>query len=206
MYTCAKCGAAACSMNMREKMPANCPMRQSELIEESFVKYGSEDNHEFYVTASELEALGYGEWVRLREIMELCRGMNYTRVGMAFCKGLLAEAKIIDRIMQGNGFDLISVICKTGGIPKEKAGISRKLRPEGFEAMCNPIAQAELLNSQDTQLNIVVGLCVGHDSMFYKYSNALVTTLIVKDRVLANNPAGAVYCADGYMKGRLKLK
>lgn len=206
MFTCAKCGATACSMGMPEKMPPNCPMRESGIIEESFEKYGTEDNHEFYVTASELEALGYGQWVRLREIMELCRKMSYTRVGMAFCKGLLAEAKIIDKIMHDNGFELISVICKTGGIPKEKAGITQKLRPESFEAMCNPIAQAELLNSQDTQLNIVVGLCVGHDSMFYKYSKALVTTLIVKDRVLAHNPVGAVYCADGYMKGRLRLE
>ena len=69
--------------------------------------------------------------------------------------------------------------------------------------MCNPIAQAVLLNEQKTQLNIVVGLCVGHDSLFYKYSDAMVTTLITKDRVLAHNPAGAVYCAEGYYKKKL---
>ena len=70
--------------------------------------------------------------------------------------------------------------------------------------MCNPIAQARLLNSQKTEFNIALGLCVGHDSMFYKYSEALVTTLVAKDRVLAHNPCGAIYCADGYFKQKLR--
>lgn len=78
-----------------------------------------------------------------------------------------------------------------------------KVKPGQFEPMCNPIAQAMLLNQQHTQFNIALGLCVGHDSMFYKYSDALVTTLIAKDRVLAHNPAAALYCAEGYFKDRL---
>ena len=32
--------------------------------------------------------------------------------------------------------------------------------------MCNPILQAEKLNEQQTDVNIVMGLCVGHDSLF----------------------------------------
>ena len=39
---------------------------------------------------------------------------------------------------------------------------------------------------------MLVGLCVGHDSLFIKYSEAPVTTLVTKDRVLAHNPV-AVY-------------
>ena len=69
--------------------------------------------------------------------------------------------------------------------------------------MCNPIAQARLLNSRPTDFNIALGLCVGHDSLFYKHSDALVTTLVAKDRVLAHNPCGAIYCAEGYFKERL---
>ena len=84
---------------------------------------------------------------------------------------------------------------------KERAGISPdcKLNPGNFEAMCNPIAQAMLLNEQKTQFNIALGLCVGHDSMFYKYSEALVTTLVSKDRVLAHNPVAAIYQSDKYL-------
>ena len=63
--------------------------------------------------------------------------------------------------------------------------------------------QAKLLNDQKTEFNVIVGLCVGHDSLFTKYSDALVTTLVAKDRVLAHNPAGALYCADGPIRKRL---
>ncbi len=64
--------------------------------------------------------------------------------------------------------------------------------------MCNPILQAQLLNKEKTDLNILIGLCVGHDSLFIKYSEAIVTTLIAKDRVLGHNPAAALYLSDTY--------
>ena len=93
----------------------------------------------------------------------------------------------------------------SGGMDKAEAGIpeDKKLNPGAFEAMCNPILQAKLLNEQKTELNIALGLCVGHDSLFYRYSDAMVTTLVAKDRVLAHNPVGAIYCAEGYFKNRL---
>lgn len=69
--------------------------------------------------------------------------------------------------------------------------------------MCNPILQAKVLNEAKTELNIVMGLCVGHDSLFYKYSDALVTTCVTKDRVLGHNPVAALYTADFYYR---KLK
>ena len=81
-----------------------------------------------------------------------------------------------------------------------------RVRPGAYEVMCNPIAQAELLNREGTQFNVCLGLCVGHDSLFYKYSKALVTTLVAKDRVTGNNPVAAIYCADGYLKKRLELE
>jgi len=169
----------------------------------AFQKY--DEVKDFFVTSSEIEAVGYGEWPRLREVIEFCKRMGYTKIGMAFCVGLKNEAKIIDRIIKAHGFEVVSVVCKTGGISKELAGIQEeyKLKPGKYEPMCNPIAQAELLNEEQTQFNIVVGLCVGHDSLFIKHSNALLTTLIAKDRVLAHNPVGAVYCSEGYFKTRL---
>ena len=45
---------------------------------------------------------------------------------------------------------------------------------------CNPVLQAQLLNEAGTELNIVMGLCVGHDSLFYKHAKAVTTTLVVK--------------------------
>ena len=55
-----------------------------------------------------------------------------------------------------------------------------------------------LYNKAKTDLNVVVGLCVGHDSLFYKYSEALTTTAVTKDRVLGHNPVAALYTADSY--------
>ena len=180
-------------------------MQNTSLMDSALDTYALPENRDFYITASELEALGYGQWPRVKETIQLCRKMGYTRIGLAFCRGLRKEAKIVDDLFRRAGFEVVSVICKTGGIDKERVGISPdcKLHPGSFEPMCNPIAQAMLLNEQKTQFNIALGLCVGHDSMFYKYSDALVTTLIVKDRVTGHNPAAAIYCAEGYFKDRI---
>ena len=70
--------------------------------------------------------------------------------------------------------------------------------------MCNPILQAKKLNEAKTDLNVVIGLCVGHDSLFYKYSDALCTALITKDRVLAHNPAAALYTSNTYYRRLMK--
>ena len=205
MYTCADCDVVACTQGKSEELPKNCPMRTMDMRERILPEYMSEENHEFYIQSSGIEADGYCQWPRLRETLEFCRRMEYSKIGIAFCKGLRKEARIVARLFRKYGFTVVSVICKTGGISKEEAGLpaDKKIHPEEFEAMCNPIGQAALLNAQDTQFNIAIGLCVGHDSLFYRNSKAPVTTLVAKDRVLAHNPCGAVYCADGYYRNRL---
>lgn len=205
MYTCADCTVLACDSGNREHMPSNCPMQRQEKLEECLKEYHSPQYSEFYVACSSIEAAGYGQWPRLRETVEFCKSMGYKRIGLAFCKGLKKEAKVVAGILRKHGFEVVSVICKTGGFSKEEAGIPKenKLNPDAFEAMCNPIGQAMLLNGQNTEFNIALGLCVGHDSLFYKHSEALVTTLVAKDRVLAHNPCGDIYCAEGYFKNKL---
>jgi uncharacterized metal-binding protein len=42
-------------------------------------------------------------------------------------------------------------------------------------------------------MNVVVGLCIGHDINFIKYSKAPTTVLVVKDRVTTHNPAAVLY-------------
>ena len=204
MYSCANCTVYACGEENPEKLPANCPMQNTALMETVFQTYQQPKNREFYITASELEALGYCQWPRVKETIEFCRRMGYTKVGLAFCYGLRQEAKILDSLLRKAGLEVVSVICKAGGINKTACGISEehKLQPGNFEAMCNPIGQAMLLNEQKTQFNIALGLCVGHDSLFYKYSDALVTTLVAKDRVTGHNPAAPLYCAESYFRNR----
>ncbi len=205
MYTCAQCAVQACGQAEPEKLPRNCPMRNEDLMENALENYRLPENRDFYVTASELEALGYCQWPRVKETIQLCLRMGYRRVGLAFCRGLRKEAKVMDDLLRRAGLEVVSVICKTGGVDKTAAGIpeAHKIHPGQFEPMCNPIAQALLLNEQHTQFNIALGLCVGHDSLFYKYSDALVTTLVAKDRVTGHSPAAALYCAEGYFKDRI---
>ena len=68
----------------------------------------------------------------------------------------------------------------------------------GFEPLCNPISQAEMLNRHGSEFNIVMGLCIGHDSLFFKYAKGLTTVLVAKDRVLGHNPVAALQLADTY--------
>ena len=205
MYACAQCTVHACSREGGKNPSPHCPMNQTGVLEQAGELYQKPEFREFYIRASEMEALGYGVWTRVKETVTLCHAMGYSRVGLAFCRGLRREAKILDDILRRNGLDVVSVICKVGGVPTESVGIdpTRKVHPEVFEPMCNPAAQALLCNQQKTQFNIVLGLCVGHDSMFYKHAEALTTTIAVKDRVLAHNPLGALYCAEGYFAGKL---
>jgi uncharacterized metal-binding protein len=69
--------------------------------------------------------------------------------------------------------------------------------------MCNPIYQAKLLNHEKTDFNILLGLCVGHDSLFFKFTEAPTTVLAVKDRVTGHNPLAAIYLCETYYQ---KLK
>ena len=124
--------------------------------------------------------------------------MNYKKIGLAFCTGLSKEAQVFTRIMMKHGFEVEALICKLGSVDKEVIGVCNSTSP-----MCNPIAQAEFLNKEKTDFNIVLGLCVGHDTLFFKHSDAPVTVLAVKDRVLAHNPLGAIYLADSFYKDKL---
>jgi uncharacterized metal-binding protein len=152
-----------------------------------------------------VESRGYMKWTRVEDTIEFARLMNYKKIGIACCIGLKREGAILASILKRNGFQVISTICKTGAVPKEKVGIRdrEKLRPGQFEAMCNPIAQAMLLDACGSELNIVVGLCVGHDALFCRTSKAPVTTLIAKDRVLCHNPVASIYNHQSYYQRSL---
>jgi uncharacterized metal-binding protein len=113
------------------------------------------------------------------------------RVGLAFCIGLASEAKAVEGILSRH-FDVVSACCKVSGITKRPVRLEQ-IDPDREEVMCNPAGQADLLNEAGTDLNILCGLCVGHDTIFSMTSRAPVTTLIAKDRMLAHNPVGAVY-------------
>jgi uncharacterized metal-binding protein len=141
--------------------------------------------------ASKIEAEHYMKSPRLKELIDFCQRMDYKKLGLAFCIGLSEEASLLGQILQRN-FKVYPACCKIGGIDKRYYHLP-KISSQRYEAMCNPVGQALFLNKLKVDLNIICGLCIGHDILFTKESRAPVTTFIVKDRVLAHNPAGALY-------------
>ena len=152
--------------------------------------------------AAAIDSEYYMKETRLEELILFSQQMGYEKLGIAFCVGLEKEAELIQKILEQD-FDVYSVCCKVCGIEKSEYGL-KKLNPDKYDPTCNPLGQAMMLAKNDTQLNIIVGLCMGHDIIFTQNSKAPVTTLIVKDRVLGHNPAAAIY--SGYhLKKRFGL-
>ncbi|MBZ4663045.1 MAG: metal-binding protein [Caloramator sp.] len=208
MYTCASCNEHYCRRGELEKTPSNCPCNETAEVEKFKELYLQEENYKLAYNSALVEAEGYCKKTRLEEIMDFANKCDFKKLGIAFCVGLNQEAKKLAQILKENGFEVCSIICKNGSIPKEFLNIKehQKVRPGNFEAICNPIGQAMFLNNEKTDLNIILGLCVGHDSLFIKYSEAPVTVFAVKDRVLAHNPLGALYLSDSYYKDKLHKK
>lgn len=203
--TCVDCGTQNCKFKNRT-YPEFCLTTHLEDsdMEWALERYEEGRNKEIMIASAEVEYEGYCQWTRVQEIMEFARKINARKIGIANCIGLINEARIFARILRANGFEVYSVICKVAGKPKSSVGIPAVCESIGA-AMCNPILQARLLNNAQTDLNVVIGLCVGHDSLFYKYSDAYVTTLVTKDRVTGNNPAAALYTAQSYYKKKFHL-
>jgi uncharacterized metal-binding protein len=143
--------------------------------------------------SGDIEAEHYMKLTRLEEIMLYAKQMKIQKLGIAFCVGLSNEARVLDKILTSKGFTVHSACCKICGIDKAELGVRKMHVDEAGEAVCNPAGQAIRLNTCKTEMNIVVGLCIGHDMLFARHSDAPVTTFIVKDRVLSHNPAGALY-------------
>lgn len=213
---------ASCQQPISERICRNskgsgskgCPtLTKKKILSKALEAYATAEVCDFARQASRQEAQGYANRhqrpyilqpvkTRIVEICELARKMNYERLGLAFCIGLSREAEMVSDILEAQGFDLVSVVCKAGCVPKETIGITDedKIYQGTEEAMCNPVFQAMLLNEEKTQFNILLGLCVGHDSLFFKYAQAPTTVLAVKDRVTGHNPLAAVYLSHSYYR------
>jgi uncharacterized metal-binding protein len=222
--TCAKCstvwqklGTTNCwsgDPNLAPSKPGNCPSdAYGDVVQESFDEYrGDSEDAKIAFVAARVEGLCYqpvpgsdavnARWTRVEDTIAFARLMGYKKIGMATCIGLLDESERLAKILTAQGFEPVSVCCKAGSIDKLELGLaeSDKVRPGTFEPACNPIAQAEICNRMGTDMNIIVGLCVGHDMLFNKHSAAPVTTLIVKDRVTGHNPIAVLYGQNFYYK------
>ena len=213
---------ASCDLSIPERIcfsekgkgHKGCPtVTRKVVLEDANQAYESEDIHRFAYNASVQEAECYANRdqspyimqpckTRIVETCEFAKKMGYKRLGLAFCLGLSKEADIVEQILKGYGFEVVSICCKAGNTSKELLGISdeEKIFKGTDEAMCNPIFQAKALMHEQTDFNILLGLCVGHDTLFLQFSEVPTTVLAVKDRVTGHNPLAAIYNSDSYYK------
>jgi len=212
---------AVCGVNLFDKAcffdsgkgPDFCPtLGFEDLIEEAKREYEKPDIREFARLASIQEGECYLDRdrqpfvihcckTRIQEICEFGHKLGAKKLGLAFCLGLAQEARIAHEIFAAQGFQVASVLCKVGRVAKEESlGIKdeEKILIGTEETACNPIIQAKVLNRIGTDLNVLLGLCVGHDSLFFKYADAYTTVLAVKDRVTGHNPLAALYTSHIY--------
>lgn len=203
--SCVDCAVKACKKGEADKYPAFCLTKNMNpsLLQEALACYDEPENHNIMVNAANVESEFYGKMTRVQETVEFAKRIGAKKIGIATCMGLLEEAKIFTKILRKNGFEVFGICCKAGAVPKVQIGIDAKCENSG-KTMCNPILQAKTLNAEHTDLNVAIGLCVGHDSLFYKYSDALVTTLVAKDRVTGHNPCAVLYNINSYYKDLMK--
>jgi uncharacterized metal-binding protein len=181
--------------------PGFCPTKvDPQALAAARADYACAETRTVSREAAVVEAEGYCRWTRVEEIVQFARRMGFRKLGIANCISFVDHAHVLTGILESHGFEVVSVACKTGSIPKEELGLAEheKVRPGQFEALCNPVAQAELLNQHGCEFNVVMGLCVGHDSLFFRHAKALTTVLVAKDRVLGHNPVAALHLADSY--------
>lgn len=198
--SCIDCGTGNCNWE-DSVFPEFCltTHMDADILSDAMAEYEKEEIKKITIAAAEVEADNYCKMTRLEEIIEFAKKIEAKKIGIATCLGLLSESRILAKVLRSHGFEVYGAGCKGGTQKKVDVGIPERCNAVGFN-MCNPILQAKILNAAKTDLNILMGLCVGHDSIFYKYSDALVTTLVAKDRVLGHNTVAALYQADRYYK------
>lgn len=203
---CAKCMVLRCrTLEKDKKLPDFCPTKNYPDIIKKSVEIHKTDPEARAINLAWVELMNKVgrdrfSWTRLDEVIEYAKIRGVRKIGIATCFALLQEAKLLTNVLEGHGFEAISVSCLTGEVAPEEVDIVHK------GIFCNPIMQAEILNQEGTELNIMLGLCVGHDILFLRHSKADVTPLVVKDRATGHNPVVALYLSTGYFRDRFFKK
>ena len=190
VYFCAECRAKACVRG--GDYPPNCPSAQAEQqVRAALAQTLADPWTRQVLTAAAATPRHEDGTVRTRveELIVFCRQMGYTTLGVAFCVSLARETNALSARLHEAGFRVVPVCCTVGGMTLADFGVTQAEKPH---AACNPLAQAEILNAQQTDVNILVGLCVGHDILFARNSYSPVTTLVVKDRALKHHAVDAL--------------
>lgn len=212
----------------RPIVPKYCPTKKhTDLVEEANRLLFQPENQKLAIVSSTIEnscfkrepsgSIYYPMMplrCRIEEVMWLADDMGYKKLGIAFCTDLKNETEILTEILEFHGFEVVSVCCKAGAVPVQEIGVKEGEKmhgPESFETMCSGIIAAELLNDENADMNILMGLCVGQDSLFFRYAKATTVPVVVQDKIHAHNSTAALHCTstpygDRLLGGPAKLK
>lgn len=189
--SCVDCAVTACRYG-KDNYPAFCLTKAMSPEEKASVLplYNDGDiNARYAFWSATVEGTYYGEMARVEETMEFARRVGARKIGLAYCSELKTEAELYAKILDINGFEVYTVDCRVGGLD---AGEVLDGEASG-RTLCNSVLQARLLNDAGTEMNILMGLCAGSDTLFVKYASAMTTIMINKDRITCNNPAVTLY-------------
>lgn len=190
---CNICPRVECRRGYPHGIPRYClATRFQEIVEQTKTEYSTPEVMDIYLASGRVVTHGYGSWPRVQEAIEFAKELKLNKIGFASCVALIRELGLIAELFIGAGFEVISAACQIGRVSPEARGVTVDFKD--FRGLyCNPITQARILNNEETQLNFILGLCLGHDILFSRYSKAPVSTLVVKDRVTGHNPVAALY-------------
>ena len=180
--SCIDCALGGCEYSEKAR-PAFCPTDSFELQNEQWLVdcLNEEENRRIIEAASvSVHTASDLKLSHMEEIIVFARELGAQKIGIASCISLSAEARAAANVLRAHGFEVVGAICKIGSITYGDLGINVERRSSGT-VVCNPIYQAKVLNDARTDLNVVMGLCTGHDALFLKYSDALCTLLTAKD-------------------------
>jgi uncharacterized metal-binding protein len=192
---CSYCQRKKCFYGDLSQAPEFCPsLKHTKLLSEAKKKLKEETNLEMARDVARTWK-EYGKLTRVEETIQYARNRRYNKLGIAFCVGLSEEAEKLTNLLINEKFDVASVCCMCGAMSSDDIELpdEDKIFPGYRQPMCNPIGQAAILDAEGVDLHVLLGLCVGDDTLFIKHAKAPVTVLAVKDRVLAHNPLGALY-------------
>jgi len=179
---CTRCNTKTC------RTTESCQSQKFD-NETLIAEYHLPDNQKIVQAAADLVDHGRaGTLSRLQEIIEFSKSMNFNRIGLAYCYGMEKDAALVAQIFRESGFKTYPVSCTTGGFKQSAVNENSKIE----SVSCNPLAQAEQINTQNVDFTVSMGLCLGHDILFQKNIKSYTTTLLVKDRVHHHNPINAL--------------
>lgn len=140
------------------------------------------DFHQMMKNSAEVVREGEGKLNRLNEFILFCKKMGWKKIGISHCIASKEQGELLTDYLKKNNFEVFRCGCKVYEINKDEINILTKVLGKK-EFSCNPCAQADILNRAGTEVNILLGPCIGHDMIIQQRSKAPCTTLLIKDRI-----------------------